>query len=352
VIHASDLKKTAWKLGEHQRKEGKFMRGKYLRTFGLMLGLIGSILFLSQTEALSAGKTYLNIGGAGSGGRWFMEASAIAELFTKKIEQVRATPVVVPGVGVGNIKKMNKNELEIGTCISDEAWSGFYGKPPYFKAGDKQKIYAWYKQLPMFVTIVADKSLKKVEDLKGKKIGIGLPGTGDAIQATALLKMYGLDANKDYEPRNLGREQALNSLIDGRIDAVIITFSRNNPNHQGRAFAARPGLHEITISREIAEKFIKKFPYYGIDEKGDPKLGFPNITRITTPVYKIINPRLSEDLVYLLTKTLWTNIDELYLRLPWYKEEDVTLQTAVQGVVIPFHPGAKKYYVEKGVLKK
>jgi len=327
------------------------MRRKYVRTFCLTMGLIGTILFFGQKEASSADKTYLNIGGAGSGGRWFMEASGISELFTKKIDQVRATPVVVPGVGVGNIKKMNKNELEIGTCVSDEAWSGFNGKPPYFKEGDKQKISAWFRQLPMFVTIVADKSLKKVEDLKGKKIGIGLPGTGDAIQATALLEMYGLNAKKDYEARNLGREQALNSLIDGRIDAVIITFSRNNPNHQGRAFAARPSLHEIGISQEIAKRFIKEFPYYDIDEKGDPKLGFPNVRRIATPVYKIINPRLSEDLVYQLTKTLWTNIDDIYLKLPWYKAEGVTLQNAVKGVAIPFHPGAEKYYKETGVLK-
>lgn len=327
------------------------MKGKYLQTIFLMTGLICAFLFLSQKETESAEKIYLNIGGAGSGGRWFMEAAAIAELYTKKMPDVRATPVVVPGVGVGNIKKMDRKELEIGTCVSDEAWGGFHGKPPYFKEGEKHKIYVWFKQLPMFVTILADKNLKKVEDLKGKKIGIGLPGTGDAIQAVDLLRLHGLQEKKDYEARYLGREQSLNSLIDGRDDAVVITFSRNNSNHQGRAFASRPNLHEITITKEKANEFIKKFPYYEIDEIGDPKLGFPNIRRIATPVYKIISPALSDDFVYQLTKVLWENIDDVYLKAPWYKEEGVTLENAVQGVIIPFHPGAKKYYIEKGVLK-
>lgn len=328
------------------------MKGRYLQTIILIMVISCSVLILSPQQTLSADKlTYLTFGGAGSGGRWFMEASAISELFTSKLDKVRVTPVVVPGVGVGNIKKMNRKQLDIGTCVSDEAWGGFNGRAPYFKEGDKQLIYAWYRQLPMFLTIIADKSITKVEDLKGEKVGIGLPGTGDSIIALELLKMFGLEKDKDFEARFLGREQALNSLIDGRNDAVIITLSRNNPNHQGRAFAARSNLHEITISKDKAEQFVKKFTYYAIDEIGDPNLGFPNVRRIATPVYKIISPLLSEDLVYQLTKALWENIDNIYLKLSWYKAEGVTLESAVKGVVIPFHPGAKKYYMEKGVLK-
>jgi len=300
-------------------------------------------------EEVSKETTYIDIGGAGSGGRWFMEATAIAGLLSEKIPEVNASPRVVSTGGAGNIELMNEDKLEIGVACADECYSAFNGLSPYYE-GKKQNVYLWYKQNPTLITILAHKDVQKIEDLRDAKIAVGLPGTVENIQVVEFLKLYGLEPGEDYTIFELGRDDSYTELIDGRVDAAILPVSRDNVNHQGRVLAARSNLHMISLDRQKAEEFIEKFPYFSIDDIGDPKLGYPDILRIATPMYRIINPELDEELVYKLTKTLWENVDEIYEELSWYELEGVTIENATSDVEIPFHPGAEKYYREVGVI--
>jgi len=197
-----------------------------------------------------------------------------------------------------------------------------------------------------------------MQDLRGKKIGLGVRGSGDDTFALRLLDFYGIK-EKDIRAQFVGRKVAQNSFANHQLDAIIESYTRNNQQHLGPVFAARPlnkSSHFIPPTLEEATKFAEKWPCYGVDTFGEPVFNEPDMVGIYMMTLMAIHESVDEELVYQMTKVLFENWDEVLEALPWLTPSEggqlgASLEIAMDIPGAKFHPGALRYYKEMGVAK-
>ena len=316
-----------------------------------------AVMFFTANPTFAADDTvYLSLGGANSQGRWYAEVSYIAQLLTEKMPNIRAVGVVTPGVSRGNIKRIAKGELQAGRVFQDDLWAVAKKMAPF---DDKDyNIKAWFKCIRQPIRVIADPSIKTMRDLKGKRIGLGVRGSGDDTSALRLLEFYGI-GEKDIKAQYVGRKVAQDSFSNHQIDAIIETYTRDNQRHLGPVFAARPlgkASNFLAPTLEEAKKFCEKWPCYGVDTYGEPAFGQPDLIGLYVMTLMVIDGSADEDLVYKMTKVIFENWDSVLEALPWFRPNEdkqlgACLETAMDIPGVEFHPGAVRYYKEMGVAK-
>jgi TRAP transporter TAXI family solute receptor len=335
---------------------------RFLCIIGTVMLLVG----LGCSAAIAAEKVYFTIGGAGSQGRWYAEVSCIAKLLTEKMPNVVASGVVSPGVSRGNINRMAKGELEAGRLMADDFYAVVHKLPPFDKSA--YPVKAWFKVLRQPLRVVADISIKNNRDLKGKKIALGVRGSGDDTIAWRYLNFYGIKEG-DIKAQYIGRQEALDAFTNHQVDAVIMSFTRNNQGYFGPVFAARPfgkSAHFLAPTMEEAKQFSQQWPCYIVDVYGEPAFGAPDLVGVTYETIFAIHEKVDEKLAYEMTKVIFDNWATVTQALPWFKPESESKKLGAEkelgaslqmAMDIPgttqkdFHPGALRYFKEKGVAK-
>lgn len=318
----------------------------------LMFSVALAAVLLISSQAFA--KEYFTLGGAGAQGRWYAEMSFFAKMITENFPDVTATGVVSPGVSRGNIKRMGMKDLQAGVIFGRDMYKAYNKIAPLDKKDYGVRI--WMKCPGHLLRLIADPSIKTVHDLKGKKIGVGVRGSGDDEIAINFLKHFGL-TEKDVKFQFVGRKVAQNSFANHQTDAILITYARNNQRHMGPVFSARPlgkASHYVHFKKEDLEAFVKDYPYYGIDTKGEPAFNEPELLGVYSPVMIGAHKSVDPDLMYKMTKVIVKNWDEVTKNMPWWGQEGVTPETITQipGVSSEmFHEGALKYYKEAGLTK-
>ncbi len=326
-------------------------KGKFLLLAVVFLTVLGF-----ATSAVAKDVVYFTMAGASSQGRWYAEVSFLAKLITEKMPNVRATGVVSPGVSRGNIKRMASGEIPAARVFGDDIWALNQKLPPFDKKD--YNIKAWFKCVRQPIRVIAKPSIKTMQDLKGKKVGLGVRGSGDDTFALRLLNFYGIK-EKDIKAQFVGRKVAQNSFANHQIDAIIESYTRNNQRHLGPVFAARAlgkASHFIAPTMEEAKAFCKKWPCYAVDTYGEPVFKQPDLIGIYMTTIMAVRGDIDEDLVYNITKLFFENWDEVIEALPWWKPSadkklGVCLENAMSIPAATFHPGALRYYKEMGVAK-
>ncbi|MBW2305322.1 MAG: TAXI family TRAP transporter solute-binding subunit [Deltaproteobacteria bacterium] len=327
--------------------------GKKGITFGIVMIALVCLVLLPGVQHATA-QMYLTMGGAGSGGRWYAETSYLAKLITKKYPDIRATGVVSPGVSRGNINRVAKKEIQGGRVFLDDLLLIANRQEP-FKAERFQDVRGWMTLNNLYLRCVADMDIKTFKDLKGKKVGTGVRGSGDEALAKNFLRFMGLDPEKDLKMQYLGREAAQRAFANRQLNAFILTYSRNNQRHFGPVFAARPvtkAAHYLDAPKSVLEAFCKKYPVYFVDELGEPVFKHPKLKGIANPTALIIHASVPEDVVYKVTKLIIEEWDTIMKDMPWLNApNEASLEKLPKFWPIPIHTGAVKAYKEKGIIK-
>ncbi len=334
--------------------------------FSCFIGAALLLVGLVASAAVAAEKTFFTIGGAGSQGRWYAEVSCIAKLITEKMPNIVASGVVSPGVSRGNINRMAKGELQAGRLMADDFYAVVHKLPPFDKG--TYPVKAWFKVLRQPLRVVADASIKSNRDLKGKKVALGVRGSGDDTIAWRFLNFYGIK-DGDIKAQYIGRKEALDAFTNHQVDAVIMSFTRNNQGYFGPVFSARPyskSAHFVAPTMEEAKQFSQQWPCYIVDVYGEPSFGAPDLVGVTYETIFAIHEWMDEKLVYEMTKVIFGNWDTVTQALPWFKPESESKKPGAEkelgaslqkAMDIPgtsskdFHPGALRYYKENGVTK-
>jgi len=202
---------------------------------------------------------------------------------------------------------------------------------------------------PNFVQIItlADTGIAQIEDLKGKRVGVGAPGSGTEVDARNILAAHGItydDIDEDY----LSYAESVEQLKNGTVDAVFQTSGL--PNATIMDISTTHDVVIIPVRPEMAEKLSKEISYYSSEII--PAGTYDNKEDVyTAAVQTILITRedLSEDVVYDITKTLFENLDTMVATHNAAKDIDISKYAV--GMPIPLHPGAEKYFREIGVLK-
>ena len=314
---------------------------------------LGVALAVALSTALAfsahAQQRTMSIGTGGTGGVYYPLGGAIANVLSKNLPNVQATAEVTGG-SVDNLKLIGTGQSELGFSMADAALDAYKGQEK-FKSG-KIPLQALLVVYPnrMHVVTVESTGIKTMADLKGKRVSTGSPGGATEVMAFRVIEAAGLDKDKDMKRERLGVAESVNAIKDGKIDAFF--WVGGIPTASVTDLAATPGMKLKLIDHaDLVDKMNAK--YGNLYSAGVIKAGaYPgyDVDNKITEVWNIIvtNDKMSNDDAYTIVKTLVEKKADI---VAVHKEAlSFSLDNQVQSrSPVPFHPGALKYFKEKGV---
>jgi TRAP transporter TAXI family solute receptor len=316
----------------------------------VILSLILAALFLLTVAfpgAMAAEKLKrISIAAGGTGGVWYPYSGAMAAVISKYMTGVEATAEVT-AAAVDNAKLLGAGKADLGIMLGDVGYDAYTGKGVFKNKIPIRNIAGLYSSITHIVT-VDGKGIKSVADLKGKRVSVGAPGSATEVVATRILEAFGLDIQKDVKRDRLSVAESAGALKDGKIDAFF--WVGGIPTAAVLDVAASPGMKiRLLSSAEVLPKMVAKYgpiyfkticppnTYKGVD--------YP-VATVCAGNFLITHEKMDDKFVYDVLKTLFDHKAEL---VAIHKvAQDLTLDMAVEGSPFPFHPGALKYYKEKG----
>lgn len=315
------------------------------------LAFLALPLVLFAVGASAQQKTRLSIATGGTGGVYYPMGGAVANVVSKYLPGVEATAEVT-SASVDNIKLVGAGKADIAFSLADTAWEGYIGVNKFPAKVPVRALAVIYANKTQVVT-VEGKGIEKMADLRGKRISTGAAGSGTEIVAMRVLEGSGLDPDKDVKREKLSVAESVNALKDNKIDAFI--WSGGVPTAAVTDLAATPGVKiKVLDHSEAVPAMVKKYgPLYVKDTI--PAKSYPGQDKEVSivSVWNIlaVNEKMDDKLAYDLAKTIFEKKSEL---VAVHKEAlHIVLENQLLGgSPIPFHPGALKYFSEKGVKAK
>ena len=311
------------------------------------IAVIGTVLAgLLALTGCNEKKNYILATG-GTSGTYYPFGGAIANIWNTKIENMNVTAQAT-GASAENLRLISKGDAEFATVQNDVMDYAYNGTDMF--AGQKLPNLASIGTLyPEVVQIAASASsgIKSVDDLRGKRVSVGDAGSGVEFNAKQILEGYGISFS-DIKKNNLSFKESAEGLQNGTLDACFITAGVPNAALQELAFTA--GLILIPVNGDKADAICAKYGFYTktVIPAGTYKGTDRDTEALAIKATLAVNANLDENTVYAMTKALFENLDEL--GAAHAKGKEVTAESAVTGISVPFHPGAAKYYKEIGVL--
>jgi hypothetical protein len=296
---------------------------------------------------------FVTIGTGGLTGVYYPAGGAISRTVNKKQDEynLKAT-VESTGGSVFNINAVMSGDLEFGIAQSDRQYQAMKGMAEW-EGKPQDKLRAVCALHPESVTLIAavDAGINTIEDLKGKKVNIGDPGSGNRGNAIDALSSAGLDWETDIQAEQVKAVESAKLLQDGRIDAYFYTVGHPN----GSVKEATAGKRKVKIiSITNVDDLIKEFPFYA--KSVIPASLYPaaeNESDAVTYGVKatlVTSADVPDDIVYTITKEVFENFEEFKSLHPAFGV--LTKENMLEGNSAPYHDGALKYFKEAGLISE
>ncbi|MGO2212692.1 TAXI family TRAP transporter solute-binding subunit [Psychrobacter alimentarius] len=295
----------------------------------------------SATDENKLDTKFLTIATGGASGPYNIIGTSLSEVYVKTFGVNSKTQTT--GASVENVNLLTQGKVDMVLALSDVVTDAVEGKNNFDKPiTNIQQLAVLYPNVVQIVT-TKKSGIKNIEDLKGKRIAVGDQGSGTEVNARTLLEGFGItydDVTVDY----LGFSEAADGMKAGKIEAAF--FSSGLPNSSLMELEQGLDLQLVTIDQNKLKEIIQSKPYFKTFEI--PAGTYGNDTAIPTAAIMnalLVSSDLSEADGYKLTKALFDNLDGL--KTAHQAANDISLETASEGMVAPIHPGAKKYYDEQ-----
>lgn len=303
------------------------------------------VLLLSLSSAASAA-TFISIATGGTSGTYYPLGGDIANLFNTMIDGVKASAQATGG-SADNLRLIDAGDAEMGTVQNDVSIYAYTGADSFREEQITSfsvvaSLYAEYVQL----VVRADSDIRCISDLRGKTVSIGAAGSGVATNAVHVLEAAGMTV-EDINAQYLSFSESGDGLKNKQIDAAFICAGI--PNAAITELASTTGVRLISLSEEEVARLTAAHPTYANLTLPASVYGLEEDTNcIAITALLVCTNELDEELVYQMTKALF----EQENILTHAKAAEITLDTAFSGVgeLLPFHPGAARYYQEKGLM--
>ena len=314
----------------------------------LSLAAAGALCLGLAGGAAAADPTLLTFGTGGTSGVYFPLGGAIGQVVTEKSGGALAVTVQSTGASGENMRLVEAGEVNFAMVQNDVADAAFNGKEPFKeKLG---KVRALARLYPEYLHVVAsvDSGVKKMEDFKGKKVSVGARGAGNEVNCRQIFGVFGLDY-KNIKPIFLPYGETADQFKDRNIDGFVFTIGTPNPAIQDITTAQK--VQFVPIDGEKADQIVAAVPYMVKDAipAGTYKDQNEAVPTLSVQAILVANESMPEDVAYTLTKTLFENLPDV--AKAHNKGAEISLEHALDGITIPFHPGAERYLKEKGVIK-
>lgn len=318
-------------------------RREALAALGAGFGALG----LSGLPA-SAQQRFFRIGTGGTGGTYYPVGGLIANAVST--DKINVSAVATNG-SVANVNGIVGGSMESGFSQADiNAWAftgtGIYeGKP---KIEELRVIANLYPE-SVHVVVKKGAGIKSIADLKGKRVSLDEPGSGTLVNARALLGAYGV-TERDIKPEYLKQVQCAEKLKDGTLDGYFQTTGY--PQGTLSELAATNGFELLPIDGAVRDKIMAQYKFFAKDKIPDGAYkDVKGVETIAVGAQWTTSSKQPDDLIYEITKALWSAKTRAALDSGHAKGKEIKQETALQGVGIPLHAGAEKFYKEAGLLK-
>ncbi|MDP2803544.1 MAG: TAXI family TRAP transporter solute-binding subunit [Phreatobacter sp.] len=317
------------------------------RQFTALAGASGLAALLAPGAALAQTKQFFRIGTGGTAGTYYPIGGLIANAISTAT--LDASAVATNG-SVANVNGIVGGSMESGFSQSDVASWAHSGTGVYQGRPKVEILRAIANLYPESLHVVVKKGLniRSIADLKGKRISIDEPGSGSIINAKAILAGYGI-RDGEYRAENLKPGPSAEKLKDGGLDAFFMTTGW--PTAALTELATTTGIELLPIEGEPAKKIMAEFKFFAEDMIPDNAYkDVKGVKTLAVGAQWVTSTRMSADVVYEVTKALWSDKTRAQLDAGHAKGKSIRRETALQGLGIPLHDGAARFYREAGLL--
>jgi uncharacterized protein len=316
-----------------------------MKRLTLLAALAGAALFAGAASA----QTNIAIATGGTGGVYYPLGGGMANVLTKYVPGYAATARVTGG-SVDNLKLIGSQQSEVALVMVDAALDAVKGEDKFKGSPVEARTLMILYPNRMHVVTTAATGIKSMADLKGKRVSTGSPGSATEVMAFRVIEAAGLDKDKDMKRERLGVAESTNAIKDGKIDAYF--WVGGLPTAAVTDLAATPGVKLVLIDHDdvVAKMNDKYGGIYStgvIPPKTYPGQDTPNKISVVQNIL-IANAKMPDQVAYNIVKTFIEKRDEL---IAVHREaESIKLENQVaKNSPIPWHPGAAKYFTEKGL---
>jgi hypothetical protein len=304
------------------------------------------LLVIGAAAAVQAADN-LVLATGGTAGTYYPFGGAMAKIWNSKIKDMNVT-AQTSGASGENVRLINKKEVELALVQSDTLDFAFNAKEAFKEPLKGMSAVAVLYPEIVQVVVAAASPIKSFADLKGKKVGVGAPGSGTEANFRQLLDAYGMK-KEDVNAQYLSFSESAEAFKDKHIEAFIVTAGI--PNAGIMDVSTQNEIRILDIPNDMAAKLTQKYPFLAAVKvpANTYKGQTADVSTVAVNAVLIAGSQLKDDMVYNLTKALFENQAEL--AAAHAKGKELNAQYAVKGVSIPFHPGAEKYFKEKGLMK-
>lgn len=297
---------------------------------------------LIATAPLAAAQQ-ISIATGGTGGTYYPYGGGLAELINKHIEGASAVAEVT-GASVENMGLVWRGDSDVALALADTVYQAYSGTGD-FEDRQLENIRALASIYPNAVQIVtlADSDIHSIDDLRGKAVSVGAPGSGTELNARALLEANGITYD-DFDPRRLNFNETADAIRDGDIAAGF--WSVGPPTSSILNLATTRDIRLVGLSDEEIANAREEEPVFAAYElRADLYEGMEEpVQTISIPNVLAVSSEMDEELAYDITRVLFEHTDELIAIHP--AANDTTVEFSVNSTPIAFHPGALRYYEE------
>lgn len=316
----------------------------------IVLGTLAAIVAGGFSLQASAQQQFISIGTGGVTGVYYPTGGAICRLVNKgrKEHGIRCS-VESTGGSVYNINTVRAGELEFGVAQSDWQYHAYKGTSKFEEQGPFEKERAVFSVHPEPFTLVARKGagIGGFEDLKGKKVNVGNPGSGQRATTEIVMEAFGMTMDDLALAAELKGSEMSQALCDGKIDAMIYTVG--HPAAAITEAATTCDVEIVPVQGAPIDKLVGDNSYYRVATipGGMYKGTDSDVTTFGVGATFISSADVPDEVAYTVVKAVFDNFDDFKKLHPAFanlKEEEMIKD----GLSAPLHPGAEKYYKERG----
>lgn len=319
----------------------------FLSVFVLFFGvfMLVNLTNIDKAEAAPVQEHFV-VATASVGGTWYLVGAGLSMIIDHACPDLDVK-AIISGGSLVNARLVDSGEVESGFCASDPAWSAYNGLKPFEKKFQNFRVITKLYPGPLHIVVLDNSDIKSIYDLKGKKVAVG-PANGGAVKVLQTILPYFNMSFDDFKPVYIDYRESCNMVGDNLVDAAAI--SAGIPLQALEELQTRRKIRLISLENDIADEIVRGEALY--DELIIPKevYGLEQDTLMTANRdLFIVNKDVPDEVVYKVTKAIFENLEQVYKVHPatsW-----ITLEDAISDA-FPMHPGAMKYYKEKGIVKE
>jgi uncharacterized protein len=291
---------------------------------------------------------FISIATGGTGGVYYPYGGGLAKVLNEGLPGIRASAEVT-SASVDNLKLIRDGKADVAFALADTVADAVNGRGAFASGSvPAVSLAVLYSNYTHLVTL-ASSGINSLADLRGKTVSTGSPGSGTEVIAFRVLRAAGLNPDSDVARQGLGASESADGLKDGKIAAFF--WSGGLPTAAVQDLSHTPGISiRLIASGDLVPKLQAEY--------GDlyslllmPAGAYPGMTTAVPVVgvanALVVNRAMPEQLAYDITRILFERQPDLARIHP--EARNLSLQTAVRGSPAEFHPGALRYYQEKGV---